>query len=142
MMNILIIDDDRFTRKKVEALLTREGFTVRSTDDWAEITRIIAQDSIDVILMDVEMPHLRGDRIASVIMKTVQNPPHIFLHSSLDPAELDRRAREIGVDGYIPKGLTGPEYAERIDAAMTKRGSFDGAHLGFVKDGPTGEGES
>lgn len=130
-LSLLIVDDDKFTRMKVQSVLQKQGFRVQATDDWAEITRIIAQDSIDVILMDVEMPHLNGDRIASVILKTVENPPRIFLHSTLAPEVLDAKAKEIGIHGFIPKGVSGEEYAEKIEAALTKASSFDGAHLGI-----------
>ncbi len=131
-LSILIVDDDRFTRKKVSAMLEGQGFHVHATDDWAEITRIVATRHIDVILMDVEMPDLTGDRLAKVILKTVAEPPKILLHSSLDAAVLDQKAREIGAQGYITKGLPAEEYAERIEASITgKAASFEGGHLGF-----------
>lgn len=132
-LNILIVDDDRFAREKVKAMLQEQGFFCQATEDWAEITRIVANEQVDVILMDVEMPHLSGDRIASVILKRIQNPPRIFLHSSLPVETLAVKAREIGVHGFIPKGLKAEEYAERIESAMAK-GGFDGGHLGFHRE--------
>lgn len=132
-LNILIVDDDRFAREKVKSMLVKQGFQCQATEDWSEITRIVANEQVDVILMDVEMPHLSGDRIASIILKRIQNPPRIFLHSTLPVEKLQEKVKEIGAHGYIPKGLKPEHYAERIESAMAK-GSFDGGHLGFQKD--------
>jgi CheY-like chemotaxis protein len=132
-MSILVVDDDRFVREKVKSMLRQQGFVCQATDDWAEITKIVANEKVDVILMDVEMPHLSGDRIASIILKRIQNPPRIFLHSSLPVATLQEKAKQIGAHGIIPKGLKAEEYTLKIESALTK-GSFDGGHLGFQKE--------
>lgn len=131
-LHILVVDDDKFTRMKVKSLLEGQGFRVDATDDLAEITRVVANDAVDVILMDVEMPNLSGDRLARVILSRIEHPPRIFLHSALEPTLLEAKARAIGAQGIIPKGLTGEQYADRIESAMAKRsGSADGGHLGL-----------
>lgn len=119
-LNILVVDDDRFAREKVKSILRSQGFQAFATDDWAEITRIVAAERVDVILMDVEMPHLSGDRIASILLKRLETPPKIFLHSTLDPAALAKKAKEVGAHGYIPKGLRPVEYAAKIENALAE----------------------
>lgn len=134
-LTVLIIDDDKLVRTKVSHMLSQRGFQTHHTDDWAEITKILAAETIDLILMDVEMPHLSGDRIAKVIFKTVQDPPLIYLHSSLEEDDLAERTAAIGANGFLRKGLSGDDYAARIESAVAKaRASFDGGHLGVSKD--------
>lgn len=118
---VLVVDDDRLAREKVKAMLAGMGFRCRTTDEWPEISRIVASEEVSVILMDIEMPHLGGDRIASVLLKRLENPPRILLHSSRSEGELATKAELIGAHGYIQKGMDQDEYEQRIRAAIARR---------------------
>jgi response regulator RpfG family c-di-GMP phosphodiesterase len=57
----------------------------------------------DLILMDVQMPELYGDDVANALRaeRDVRTPMYLF--STLDDSELERRAREAQIEGYISK---------------------------------------
>lgn len=118
---ILIVDDDRLAREKVKAMLKALGFRCMATDEWPEISKIVANEDVEVILMDIEMPHLSGDRIASVLLKRMNNGPRILLHSSRSAGELATKAEQIGAHGYVQKGMGVDEYEQRIRAAIAQR---------------------
>lgn len=118
---VLVVDDDRLAREKVKSDLKGLGFRVMATDEWPEISKIVAAEDVSVILMDIEMPHLGGDRIASVLLKRLKNPPRILLHSSRSAGELATKAEQIGAHGYIQKGMDLAEYEQRIRAAIAQR---------------------
>lgn len=61
---ILLIDDTNFTRKAVHKILSRE-FLVHAIADWSQANQYLFQkDGVDLVLMDVEMPGVNGDKIA------------------------------------------------------------------------------
>jgi DNA-binding response OmpR family regulator len=59
--------------------------------------------SFDLILMDVQMPELYGDDVAAVLRHVRGARARIFLFSNLPQEELEQRASEAGLDGYINK---------------------------------------
>ena len=102
---ILVIDDLEEIRTLVKRVLSQEHevFTIES---WVEARNYIYKYDLDLILMDVNMPSLSGDKLTEVLLKTVKNKPlNIVLFSAMDEFELRKKARKVGAKGYIPKTL-------------------------------------
>lgn len=58
--HILLAEDDRFLRKAAEATLRRHGFTVLTAMDGEEALRLVQNEAVDLILLDMIMPKLQG----------------------------------------------------------------------------------
>jgi CheY-like chemotaxis protein len=59
----------------------------------------------DLVLLDVNMPALSGDRLAEVLRANAYTRNvMVVLHSSNDEDHLRTTARRLGLDGYICKG--------------------------------------
>ncbi len=103
MAKILVIDDLEEVRNLVKRVLGQEHevFTIES---WVHANEYIFKHDLDLILMDVNMPSLSGDKLTEVLMKTVKNKSlNIVLFSAMDEFELRKKARKVGAKGYIPK---------------------------------------
>ena len=57
---ILVADDDREIVKAIAILLEREGYKVLPAYDGLEALDLLAQNQIQLILMDVMMPRMDG----------------------------------------------------------------------------------
>ncbi len=69
-----------------------------------DLTVAIRRDRPDVILLDVKMPGLRGDRAAAVLKQHgFSRDIPVILHSSIEEAELREIAAATGVKDYIRK---------------------------------------
>jgi CheY-like chemotaxis protein len=100
---ILIIDDSPLILAVSKRALSGAGYEVE-TRTGVEDLGAKGFEGFDLILMDVQMPELFGDDVASVLKldRAVRTP--IYLFSTLPPEELRERAAEAKVDGFITKG--------------------------------------
>jgi len=59
-MNVLVVDDERATRKLVGRKLSQLGHAVQTAADAAAAQAIIARDEIDLVITDIRMPGQDG----------------------------------------------------------------------------------
>jgi two-component system response regulator TctD len=102
MAKILIVDDLKLVLNMVAKILG-ESHTVFLSEDWAKANNYIFKEKLDLILMDVEMPGVHGDKIVAILKETLKNPPKIVLFSVLPEEILSQKAVLVGADGYICK---------------------------------------
>ncbi|MDB4953986.1 MAG: response regulator receiver protein [Myxococcales bacterium] len=118
MKRILICDDSPIILAAVRGALADAGYdvTTRSGIDDLAANPV---DGFDLILMDVEMPELFGDDVASILRleRGVKTP--IYLFSSLDDAQLAELAKTAKVDGFISKQAGIPNLVERVRAILS-----------------------
>lgn len=60
---VLVVDDEADIADTVEALLVAEGFRVRKARDGAEALEVLAGFRPDLVLMDYEMPRMKGTEV-------------------------------------------------------------------------------
>lgn len=64
--NVLVIDDSEIARAEISHRLSTAGFKVSSLASPIGATRAIVDQAIDVVIIDVQMPSIRGDRLAAL----------------------------------------------------------------------------
>jgi len=99
---ILIVDDSPIILAAAKHVLEQAGYEAETRSTVSELGEQGAS-GFDLILMDVQMPELFGDDIAAVLRheRSIQTP--IYLFSTLPVAELERRAQDAKIDGFISK---------------------------------------
>jgi DNA-binding response OmpR family regulator len=105
MKHILVIDDDPVVRAMVQDFLQEAGYRVSSVPDAIYSNEIIYSTSPpDLILMDVMMPLMAGDKKVAALKKrdSSSNIP-VLLISGKDAAELKKIASDVGANGYLTK---------------------------------------
>ena len=100
---ILIVDDSPVILAAARHALTEAGYVVETCTGVEEVSAHGAK-GFDLILMDVQMPELFGDDVAAVLKFEREVAAPIYLFSTLPAEELEERAREAKVDGFIAKG--------------------------------------
>ncbi len=120
MATLLVIDDSEDVRNLVKKVLGKEH-EVLTLDSWVHATEYIFKHNIDLILLDINMPGLSGDKLAEVLMKSVKSKAlNIVLFSAMDEADLRRKTKEVGAMGYIPKTFDGAVLSTRVDRFLRK----------------------
>jgi PleD family two-component response regulator len=102
---ILIVDDDESHLMLTRELLHGESYEVLTHQNGFGVLAVVHGFQPDLVLLDVNMPALQGDKLAHLLRMTfsTRNVP-IFFYSSLDEDILREHAADCGVQGYICKG--------------------------------------
>ncbi len=115
---ILIVDDSVVVREAVAIMLEERGFAVVAMGSVFSFAQTLNQEKPDLVLVDVNMPAMTGDKLVQISQKYQAAPCPIVLFSDRDPGELDRLARECGAAGYIEKTGNGDTLVQMITAHL------------------------
>ena len=98
---VLVVDDDRQIVRAIALLLEKEGYQVCRAYDGMEALRILAEQPVRLIIMDVMMPRLDG---LSAMMKIRErkNLPIIILSAKTEDTD-KVLGLSMGADDYVAK---------------------------------------
>ncbi|MFW6050921.1 MAG: response regulator [Myxococcota bacterium] len=101
---VLVVDDDLIVLEATRERLQRAGYDVETRDEAIGTTEYIAKHQPDVVLLDVMMPGLSGDRLAQLLKKQprTRDVP-IILHTSKSAGELEALVQQSEAIGAIEK---------------------------------------
>lgn len=115
---VLVVDDDHEIVKAIAILLEKEGYHVLKAYDGVQALELIAQHSIQLILIDVMMPKLDG---LSAIMKIRErrNLPIIVLSAKSEDTD-KVLGLSMGADDYITKPYNSQELVARVRSHLRR----------------------
>jgi CheY-like chemotaxis protein len=103
-LKIMIVDDDQTTLEVTAAVLESHGHQVVKRDSALGTTMAILREQPAVVLLDVHMPGLSGDRLAELVTPRKGKPsPMVILHSGSNRKQLELLAARCGAAGIIEK---------------------------------------
>lgn len=103
MARILVVDDDDEALLYAQSVLCKEH-AVMGVSSWIKASEALMREKFDLILLDIDMPGLSGDKLAAILQRRfTEMPLNIALFSGIDEAELAQKAAEIGAKGFIRK---------------------------------------
>jgi len=111
---VLVTDDDEAVRESVADILALSGYDVLQATDGGEALRVLAQQSVDVLLLDMAMPNVDG---LSVLEALGPPPPKVVLLSAFayySPEDIDRK----GLSEKITRTLHKPCQPAELLAAV------------------------
>ena len=117
---IVVIDDSKLVLAIATEALEGAGFEVLATDSGIEANQFIySSRRPDLILIDVMMPLLNGDRKVR-LLKERESSRHIpvILMSTKTREELEQLTRESGADGYIQKPFNEASLVQQVDRIL------------------------
>lgn len=101
---LMVVDDDAVTRQTMEDILTDEGYEVMLAQDGRDASEQLARRMPQLLLTDLEMPELNGERLIEHVRATHPQLPILVLTSRL-VIDARREAQRLGVIGYINKPI-------------------------------------
>jgi two-component system, OmpR family, response regulator ResD len=120
---ILVADDEKDILELVSAYLIKEGYTVIRAEDGLEALYMLEKEKVDLVILDVLMPHLDGYSTCERI-RAVSNVPIMMLTAKSD--ERDRiHGIKIGADDYVVKPFSPKELIVRVEAMLRRTYGFN-----------------
>lgn len=123
-LRILVAEDDLFNQRVIRSALRRHGCEPDVVDDGRAAVEAVAGRHYDLVLMDIQMPHLDGLAATREICAriTADRRPSIVALTSLT-SEADRQACfAAGMLDVLHKPVDAPRLAEVL-RACPRRGS-------------------
>jgi CheY-like chemotaxis protein len=117
---VLVIDDNEVCRAVVRESLEQGGFDVIELENPLGMSRVVNHEKPDLVLMDVEMPAMEGDKAVEIFLRHRLHACKILLYSGRPPSELDKLARACGASGFVPKTVTDAALAEAIRTHLSR----------------------
>lgn len=120
-LKVLVIDDDAIVLEIVRERLSEAGHEVVVRDEALGTNRAVREQAPDVILLDIMMPAINGERIIELLRRdaaTSRIP--VILHSSKSDAELETVVADTEALGAISKAASDDEFMARFDQLVAR----------------------
>ena len=117
-VRVLVIDDDDIARMAMVDLLESAGLQVSDLPSPIGATQKLLQEQIDVVVLDVMMPSLRGDKLATLLRKNprLQHLGVILVTGAL-PDELQEVAGQVEAHAVIEKARIDETLVDAVNRA-------------------------
>lgn len=121
-MKILVVEDDKLILQSIKDSL-KEYYDIDTASDGEEGLYMAQQNIYDVIILDIMLPYLNGDKIIKILREDGINTPILFL-TAKDSLEDKVNGFKMGADDYIVKPFHIEELRVRIEALLRRTGAL------------------
>ncbi|MHA1573655.1 MAG: response regulator transcription factor [Alphaproteobacteria bacterium] len=115
---ILIVDDEPLTLDLIRLTLTTDGFHVVAAPSGKDALRLIAEQSFDLLVLDMMMPELTGFDVLRRLRSTKTNSPPVIMLSAVDTSDAKQTSEELGAIGYLRKPISRGSLLDAVSAAL------------------------
>ena len=118
MANILVCDDDKEIVEAIDIYLSQEGYRVLKAYDGEEALKVLKNEKVDLLVIDVMMPRLDGIR-ATLKIREENNMPIIILSAKSEDAD-KILGLNVGADDYVTKPFNPLELVARVKSQLRR----------------------
>jgi two-component system OmpR family response regulator len=119
-LRVVVVDDDAEQIELLERLLATEGIDVTGISSPIGASNVVRKFEPDVVLIDVNIPSLSGDRLLSLLRRNAPEQTRLVLFSACDESRLRSLALEANADGWMPKSGSVEQLARRLRAIAAR----------------------
>lgn len=117
LKTIVVVEDDKGIQKYLKELLLDNGYAVKTASDGNEALEIVKKTQPDLVLLDLNLPNVRGESVCLEIRKNYPGVRVIVL-TAKDTTNDIIQGLNLGADDYITKPFVANELLARIQARL------------------------
>jgi len=117
---LLIAEDETNLRLVLQKELQRLGYRVQAAPDGEAALRKLEESNVDVLLCDINMPHMDGMELLRRVHER-PNPPEVIMLTGQGTIETAVEAMKLGAYDYLTKPYSISELDIRVRQAAEKR---------------------
>ncbi|PSL31686.1 DNA-binding response OmpR family regulator [Planomicrobium soli] len=121
---VLIVEDEDGIRELIRLFLVKKGYRAIEAEDGYEAMDLLAKETPDLVLLDIEMPGMNGLEVCEQIRMQTKLP--ILFVSYRKELTYKIQGLEVGGDDYITKPFDFNELEARIRAILRRNGWTNG----------------
>lgn len=119
MFRILVVDDDKNTRRLMQAVLENEGYQVFMAENGEDALTVMNREYIDLVVLDIMMPKMDGYEFTKTLRGTNNNLPILMVSAKQLSAD-KKKGFLAGTDDYMTKPIDEEEMLLRIKALLRR----------------------
>lgn len=119
MFHILVVDDDKNTRRLLQAVLEKANYTVTTARNGEEALAVMDREHIDLVVLDVMMPRMDGYEFTALLRGTNNELPILMVTARQLPED-KKQGFLVGTDDYMTKPVDEEEMLLRIKALLRR----------------------
>jgi DNA-binding response OmpR family regulator len=119
MFHILIVDDDKNTRRLFQAVLENEGYQVFQAENGDKALEVMDHEHIDLVVVDIMMPGMDGYEFTQTLRESNNSLPVLMISAKQLPAD-KKKGFLVGTDDYMTKPVDEEEMLLRIKALLRR----------------------
>jgi DNA-binding response OmpR family regulator len=119
MFHILVIDDDKNTRRLFQAVLENAGYKVYTADNGTSALEVMDQEHIDLVIADIMMPEMDGYEFTKTLREADNSLPMLMISAKQLPAD-KKKGFLVGTDDYMTKPVDEEEMLLRVKALLRR----------------------
>lgn len=118
---ILVVDDNASITRYLTMMLNSAGFQTVECNDAINVINMIEKHEPDAMLLDLNMPKLKGDAIMAVLQQDPKyfHLPVIFVTADASDATRERLAAS-GAYGFVAKPVDEAELLKKLQGALKR----------------------
>ena len=116
---IMVVDDDQDTVAILAHHLRREGFVPIQANSGAQCLKLVHENEVDVILLDLMMPEMDGFEVVKALRdnpETAEIP--IIMITARDDLDARAEGMRLGVSDFMAKPVFRRQLASRVRAQL------------------------
>ena len=114
VQTILVVDDDADARMVMRAALRKAGYEVRTAEGGRDALAQFSAQPCDMVMLDVEMPDLRGDEVCALLRAQAGPLLPIVMVTGMDDLKSVEAAYECGATDFIAKPVNWSLIGHRV----------------------------
>lgn len=119
MFNILVVEDDKNSRRLMCTVLEQYGYTAIPASDGIDALDVLDKKHVDLIILDIMMPRMDGFEFTDTLRKSGCNLPILMVSAKMSPVD-KRKGFIIGTDDYMTKPIDEEEMVLRVGALLRR----------------------